>query len=187
MVPVFYAVVCDDNTTKKSYRQKFTHFVNISYKAVSPTLELSNTPALFKTKEEAQSVYRSAVVQFKETIYKDKPLTHSRYEFEIQPFRLTESDYMHGNEEDNRTRIRDARRVAFGMMHYDGIAEQVKKLAGKILTILDAAYVNENQNKAVKDLVKSSFRSQLGDIHTKAYEDPDSESCEGANEKDILD
>jgi hypothetical protein len=73
------------------------------------------------------------------------------------------------------------------MLHYDTIAQQVKKLAGKVLTVIDAAYVNESQNKAVKDLTKNSFRSQLSDIYQKAYEDADCESCEGTCQKDILD
>jgi hypothetical protein len=78
--------------------------------------------------------------------------------------------------------------MATGILHYSTVAEQIKKLAGKVLTVLDAAYVNENQNKAVKDLTKNSFRSQLSEIYKTAHEDPDCDSCESeACMKDILD
>ena len=40
-----------------------------------------------------------------------------------------------------------------------GIHSQLGFLEGDVLTILDAAYHNPTQNKAVKDLVKQKFRS----------------------------
>jgi hypothetical protein len=174
-VDVFYAVVYDDTRAKKSRsRRTFTGFVALE----AGKSATSNVPTLFKTQLEAENLLLRARTENK--------LEHLTFDVEV--VRLTESSwYVNTGLYDDSVRIRDARRLAHGMMHYTGIAEQVKKLAGKVLTILDAAYVNENQNKAVKDLVKSSFRSQLGEIHRGAHEDPDCESCEGGGEKDILD
>lgn len=49
------------------------------------------------------------------------------------------------------------RAVRFGRLYDD-----LRDLAGKILTIVDAAISEERQNKATKDLVKSQFRSIIG-------------------------
>jgi len=41
------------------------------------------------------------------------------------------------------------------------ILAQVRFLEGDVLTIADATYVNETQNKAVKDLLKQAFRNKM--------------------------
>jgi len=45
-----------------------------------------------------------------------------------------------------------------------GIQAQIGFLEGDVLTVIDAAYHNPTQNKAVKDLVKQKFRSQRDHI-----------------------
>lgn len=45
-----------------------------------------------------------------------------------------------------------------------GIQAQVGFLQGKVLTIIDAAYHNPTQNKAVKDLLKQAFSESLEHI-----------------------
>lgn len=44
---------------------------------------------------------------------------------------------------------------------YSRIEDDVRDLSGRLLTILDASFVNESQNKAVKDLVKTQIREFL--------------------------
>lgn len=182
---VYYVVVVDDNQSKKPFRRRdYTHFVRLN--AFPSTIPdgglgwlLSDTPTLFNNKDDARELYSRV-----------DSLKHETMDVSIKTFRVTQSDWFAGHTNDANCRVRDARRIVSGLMYYDDIAGQVKKLAGKVLTILDAAYVNENQNKAVKDLVKSSFKSQLSDMWKTAYEDPDDSCCQsegGTSEKDILD
>lgn len=54
--------------------------------------------------------------------------------------------------------------VKFGKgtpMYYSGIATQVSFLQGKVLTVIDAAIADHQQNKAIKDLIKTAFGEQL--------------------------
>ena len=111
----------------------------------------------------------------------------TRYTSHIQTFRIVESDWHPNIHDQSICAFRDARRMASGILHYDTVAQQIKKLAGRVLTVIDAAYVNENQNKAVKDLTKNSFRAQLSELWDKSREDPDCESDEGVYQKNILD
>lgn len=186
---IYWVVVCDDNNHKKAYRINYTHFVEfvrVFTPGKPPKVEdqptLSDTPTLFKTEQAAHEMRLRTAEYFKGTD------TGKNYHFEVHPFRVFQSQATHYSEERDG-RIQDAKRVASGMMFYDDIAKEVKKLAGKVLTILDAAYVNENQNKAVKDLVKTSFRSQLSDMWKDAFRDPNDlcAESEGPCLKDILD
>ncbi|MEI9966156.1 MAG: hypothetical protein WDN67_00550 [Candidatus Moraniibacteriota bacterium] len=45
-----------------------------------------------------------------------------------------------------------------------------KKLLGKVLTFIDAAIPESKQNKAVKDVIKDSFRSAMYDFQRFAFE-----------------
>jgi len=61
----------------------------------------------------------------------------------------------------------------------------IKCLAGRILTLIDAMFTNEAQNKAFKGLVKKEFREQLhrvfGFFHHQDNEDHGDEKCEENN------
>lgn len=46
------------------------------------------------------------------------------------------------------------------------VSSQIRFLAGKILTIVDASVQDEKQNKAVKDLIRNEVASTLGLITT---------------------
>jgi hypothetical protein len=180
---VFFAVVCDgpDNCKPKKasypYRRTFEKFV---YFCTKDSIEVGECPSIFYSWSEAEEALKTAKAALTMSNWKG-------YQFWLETFRLTESDWNFHVLEDEVCRSRDARRMASGMLHYDTIAQQVKKLAGKVLTVIDAAYINEGQNKAVKDLTKNSFRSQLSELYNKAFEDADCDSCEGTNQKDILD
>jgi hypothetical protein len=41
-----------------------------------------------------------------------------------------------------------------------GVHAQLNFLMGDVLTIIDASYSNPEQNKAIKDLIKNSFRAR---------------------------
>jgi hypothetical protein len=43
----------------------------------------------------------------------------------------------------------------------NAIIAQMRFLQGSVLTIVDASYSNPEQNKAVKDLIKQSFRDKM--------------------------
>ena len=51
------------------------------------------------------------------------------------------------------------------------ISTQVKFLLGKVLTIIDASISDKAQNKAIKDLIKDRFYSQLDWIRKLATKD----------------
>lgn len=55
--------------------------------------------------------------------------------------------------------------------NYNVIENTLKSLAGRILTILDAAFVNEQHNGAVKKLVKKEIRSTLSDFWNQSFTD----------------
>lgn len=191
---IFYAIVYstrkrsvyDSENKPKRYGTVGMHlwtfegFIRLSgNSSVGVSASTNTTPTIFHSNLEAE-----------ETLKVVKTLltgpSWEGFQFWIEVFRLTESDWNSHIVDDDVCRSRDARRLAYGMLHYDTIAHHVKKLAGKVLTILDAAYVNENQNKAVKDLTKNSFRSQLSDIWKWAFEDPNCESNEDTYQKDII-
>ena|SRR3990167_6819073 len=46
-------------------------------------------------------------------------------------------------------------------MPLSGVCSQFNFLMGKVLTIIDASIADERQNKALKDLIKNSFREQM--------------------------
>jgi hypothetical protein len=46
-------------------------------------------------------------------------------------------------------------------LDYEAIESQVSFLQGKVLTVIDAAILDERQLKATKDLIKSAFSEQL--------------------------
>ena len=54
-------------------------------------------------------------------------------------------------------------------LDYDYIEGCIKRLAGKILTIIDGAIVIEKQNKAVKDQIKNEIKELLYDFQEKAF------------------
>ena len=186
---IFYAVVVydgSDNAPKKissRRRNEFDHYVELTGKpGLSVTVEeswkLSDAPTLLTTIAEAQSLKSIVAIHYEDT---------ESIQVFIQTFRLIESSWSAG-ENTWDIRRRDACDMAEGVISYDLTSEQIKKLAGKVLTILDASYVNENQNKAVKDLVKNVFRGQLSELWKMAYADINSgDCCEGKAEKDILD
>ena len=193
---IFYAVVtynsnennCKPKKESSRCRNDFDYYIHVIENSDDDgstnregkfKWESSDSPTLFTTLAEAQELKTIVALHYEDT---------ESIQVFIQTFRLIESNWRSGA--DNwTTRRRDALDMAEGNMSYDHASEQVKKLAGKVLTILDAAYVNENQNKAVKDLVKQSFRSQLSDMWKDAYANLNSGECsEGDSwQKDILD
>ena|ERR1017187_10523168 len=197
---VFYAIVCDSPDAggpKKvcyPHNRTFEKFVHIPTKNLMHTLEFADfimkladsgdlvgsTPTIFKSFAEAEEGLEHMKSLQKRPVFKG-------YQFWLKTFRLTESSWNTHITDDDSCRELDARRLASGMLHYNTVCQQLKKLAGKVLTILDASYVNDNQNKAVKDLTKNSFRSQLSELYQKAHESPD---CQGTDSqvcmKDIL-
>lgn len=184
---VFYVVVYEDDNAKKAVRRRsFTGYVKFNCEHLIKGVNThtpcvaGSIPTLFSSKADAQYQCQRAEEYFR--------LTGSKtVHFSIKPFRIVESDWNPRWYDDDGCAFRDARRMASGVLHYDTVAQQIKKLAGKVLTVVDAAYINEGQNKAVKDLTKNSFRSQLSELWDKSREDPDCESAEGSYQKDILD
>lgn len=190
---IFYVVAVEEPSSRKPKKMAHSRITYNNYVNTSSVgFTISKTPMLFKERHEAETVLASVRETLAANALKCKQTGEEPDDrvLSIVPLRVLESawtEHYGGLDGDNYSRIHDARNVAFQMLHYDVVSAHVKKLAGKILTILDAAYVNENQNKAVKDLVKSSFRSQLGDLWNKAVEDPNCESSEGQAVPDILD
>ena len=56
-----------------------------------------------------------------------------------------------------------------GYMHTDAINYNVRHLAGRVLTIIDASTADQQQRKAAKDLVKLEFKRTLSDIWSAAH------------------
>ncbi len=52
----------------------------------------------------------------------------------------------------------------------DAMSSQIRFLAGRILTIVDASVHEEKQNKAMKDLIRNEVASTLNHITTLATE-----------------
>lgn len=48
-----------------------------------------------------------------------------------------------------------------GLMAYNEFEKSVKECLGEVLTIIDATYSEERQNKAMKDVVKKTFHRML--------------------------
>jgi hypothetical protein len=141
-------------------------------------VQKSNVPNLYATAAEAEK--HLLVAQTELQLVKLYPY--------LAIIRTMESQWSIGDGlYDEYARTKDARNLAVQMLHYNDVAAQVKALAGKVLTVLDAAFVNDKQNKAVKDLTKAGFREQLNSLWRKAIEDPNCESCEGMATPDILD
>lgn len=70
-----------------------------------------------------------------------------------------------------------------GVLHnYDFIQVHVKKLAGRILTILDAAFVNDQQNRAIKRLVKDEISQKLSEIWVQSF--TSAGDCKGGDSSD---
>ena len=181
---IFYAIVCDDEGTAmkaKAYRRRsFTSYIELTLLGTTIGYRSGDTPTLYTSKKEAELNRQSALDFF-------NIRTSKTTQLRLQVFRIVESEWHTNIYDDAICAFRDARRIASGVLHYSTVAEQIKKLAGKVLTVVDAAYVNENQNKAVKDLTKNCFRSQLSDLYKTAHEDPNSDGCEGMCVKDTLD
>lgn len=47
---------------------------------------------------------------------------------------------------------------------YSYVCTQIKKLLGQVLTVIDASYTNEKQLKAVKDIIRNHFATELGEL-----------------------
>lgn len=47
-------------------------------------------------------------------------------------------------------------------VRFDRLLNDLKDLAGKVLTVIDASISDEKQNKAIKDLIKSNFAKTIG-------------------------
>lgn len=54
-------------------------------------------------------------------------------------------------------------------LDFDSIQAQMSFLEGKVLTVLEASILDDRQLKAVKDLVKSTFREQISWIGQLCY------------------
>jgi hypothetical protein len=59
---------------------------------------------------------------------------------------------------------------------YTAIQAQIKFLQGKILTVVEASYVDTTQRKAIKDLVNKMFSEQLTWISQLCYPDVNMQS-----------
>jgi len=51
------------------------------------------------------------------------------------------------------------------------VEKEIKRLQGKVLTVIDATVNIPSQNKAVKDIVKGQFSNALSEILFSAYPD----------------
>jgi len=47
-------------------------------------------------------------------------------------------------------------------IRFNRLSDDLRCFAGEILTIIDASYSEERQNKAIKDLIKTQFRKLIG-------------------------
>lgn len=54
---------------------------------------------------------------------------------------------------------------------YDLVKNNTKKLAGKILTIIDGSIAKDEQNKAVKDLIRSEIKEFLLGLQLHFWKD----------------
>jgi hypothetical protein len=85
------------------------------------------------------------------------------------------------------TKTSDLKRSA-QMITYEFFQRIIKDTAGRTLTVLDATFVNEQQNKAVKQLVKREFRETLTKIFTYCHRhDGSDEAEESPTFEDVLD
>ena len=50
-------------------------------------------------------------------------------------------------------------------MNYRTCEKHLRHLQGRVLTIIDASHADQDQRKAVKDLVNSAFSSKMIQIH----------------------
>ena len=64
-----------------------------------------------------------------------------------------------------------------------GLKWDLSHLMGEVLTIIDASITNQVQQKAVKDMIKSRFRSKLEHWQTQA-KDPNADLLPGSIEVD---
>lgn len=56
------------------------------------------------------------------------------------------------------------------IVHYEFFEDQYRILAGRILTIIDASIAEKQQNKCVKDLVKSEFYRRINELQDFYYQ-----------------
>lgn len=68
-------------------------------------------------------------------------------------------------------------------MSENDVVFNVKSVAGRILTIIDAMFPVEQQNKALKTLIKKEFREQLNRIFKKLHMDGGCETGESAEDR----
>jgi hypothetical protein len=66
-----------------------------------------------------------------------------------------------------------------GYAHFDSINHSVRHLAGKILTIVDAAVSDREQRKATKDLVRDAITQSLSQVSSACYK-LDNPGCDSA-------
>lgn len=52
---------------------------------------------------------------------------------------------------------------------FSAIQAQTSFLQGKVLTIVDASYASETQNKAIKDLIKQTFADHIKWMRSLAF------------------
>ena len=65
-------------------------------------------------------------------------------------------------------------------LQYNAIESQMRFLEGKVLTVIDASYGDLVQRKAVKDLIKDKFSSQMSWIY-KLCGYPSVGECQGSD------
>jgi len=68
-------------------------------------------------------------------------------------------------------------------LNYDYAENGIRHLSGKILTIIDGSIVNEKQNKAVKDQIKSQITKLLCDFQEFAFKDENGNQTKGHSVK----
>ena len=54
--------------------------------------------------------------------------------------------------------------INYKIVHYNYFEQEYRLLSGKILTIIDASIADKQQNKCVKDLIKSEFYRRINDL-----------------------
>lgn len=69
-------------------------------------------------------------------------------------------------------------------LDFNSIQAQMSFLEGKVLTVLEASILDDRQLKAVKDLIKSTFREQISWIGQLCYPEVGFRSKEAEKLKD---
>lgn len=47
---------------------------------------------------------------------------------------------------------------------YGVVQDRLRQMLGKVLTVIDASYTNERQLKAVKDIIRKEFATEMGEL-----------------------